>query len=130
MVDVLMVCVGSRGDTQPFVELALALKAAGISSVVAAHPEFEGFVQNAGCCFAPVRSSLPEALHTTEAGKQMRENTGSSSLRFAPAFFMQLFQVRDCCCHRCCCCTAAVTLCSQSQQPLGTSLLLLAAGLV
>ncbi|WIA36661.1 hypothetical protein OEZ86_007945 [Tetradesmus obliquus] len=92
MVDVLMVCVGSRGDTQPFVDLALALQAAGISSVVAAHPEFEGFVQAAGCCFAPVRSSLPEALHTTAAGKQMREETGSAGLKYFPALFNRLFQ--------------------------------------
>ncbi|WIA16464.1 hypothetical protein OEZ85_013148 [Tetradesmus obliquus] len=92
MVDVLMVCVGSRGDTQPFVDLALALKAAGISSVVAAHPEFEGFVQAAGCCFAPVRSSLPEALRTTAAGKQMREESGSAGLKYFPALFNRLFQ--------------------------------------
>lgn len=92
MIDVLIVCVGSRGDVQPFVVLAQALKAAGASCTVAAHPEFEGFVRDAGCQFEVVRHSLPEALLTSDAGKRMREGKGGFAA--VTGFFLPLFKVK------------------------------------
>lgn len=47
-------CYGSRGDLQPFVALALGLKAAGFRVAMLVPADFEGFVQSAGVDCVPI----------------------------------------------------------------------------
>ena len=49
---VAIVTVGTRGDVQPLLALALALKAAGHEAVICANDNFRAWVEAAGISFA------------------------------------------------------------------------------
>ena len=48
--------VGSRGDVQPFLALAVGLKDAGHSVNFAANPEFKDFIESRGIKFDLIRT--------------------------------------------------------------------------
>ena len=54
MARVVAIGIGSRGDVQPILALALALREAGHAPLVAAPPEFAGWADKLGLPFAPV----------------------------------------------------------------------------
>jgi sterol 3beta-glucosyltransferase len=49
-----LIVFGSRGDVQPHMALAVALREAGHEVRYATHREFEGFVRDHGMEFAPL----------------------------------------------------------------------------
>ena len=93
MVDILMLCVGSRGDVQPFACLAKELMKQQLTVVVAAHGEYKKFVESFGCRFAEIRSSLPKALHTSEAGQKLRDGDSKAAFTTGLDFFRPLIKV-------------------------------------
>jgi hypothetical protein len=118
-VDVLILCCGSRGDTEPWALLAGALRAAGLAAAVAAHPEYAGLVDalaNGGAgsaaggaagadagggggagppvVFRPVGGSLPRALVETPEGAALRAAKGLAGLAAARGLMVPLARVR------------------------------------
>ena len=57
---ILLSTIGSRGDVQPILGLAMALKAIGHRPILAAGPNFEAFVQSHGIEFASYGINLRE----------------------------------------------------------------------
>ncbi len=94
---VTLLTIGSRGDVQPYIALALALKAAGHSVLLATHREFEQMARERGLDFAPVSGSPQELLGTADG--QAWLESGSNPLQFvrmlhrlAEAFMADLVQ--------------------------------------
>ena len=109
-IDVLILCCGSRGDTEPWARLAAGLRRRGRSAALAAHPEYEGLVheivaeseasgaaEDGGgtaiglgppVAFRPIRGSLPLALTDSAEGRAMRDAKG---FRAAMAAGLALF---------------------------------------
>ncbi len=54
--------VGSRGDVQPFLALAVGLKRAGHDVVFGANPEFENFIESRGIKFNLIRNNPMDIL--------------------------------------------------------------------
>jgi UDP:flavonoid glycosyltransferase YjiC (YdhE family) len=79
-----MFALGSRGDVQPFVGLALGLRDAGYQVRLATHGVFEDFVREAGLDFAPVEGN-PQAIMQTEEGRAWVESQ-NNPLAFAKGF--------------------------------------------
>lgn len=63
-----VVAVGSRGDVQPYVALALGAAAAGMDVTVATHGSFRALVEGRGLRFAALRAD-PRATMATAAGR-------------------------------------------------------------
>lgn len=59
-----LVTVGTRGDVQPYLHVAAALKARGHEIVFATHREFEPLIAAAGFSFRPMNGGLREILQT------------------------------------------------------------------
>jgi sterol 3beta-glucosyltransferase len=71
-----LIAIGSRGDVQPFVSLALGLKERNHRVSLIAHENFKEFVESFGLEFKPLTGSVEEILHSPEAKKVIQ--TGSS----------------------------------------------------
>jgi vancomycin aglycone glucosyltransferase len=63
---VLLSTIGSRGDVQPLVALAMQLKALGQEARVCAPPDFREWVEGFGVPFVPIG---PEVRSTAKAGR-------------------------------------------------------------
>lgn len=92
-----LITIGSRGDVQPYVALALALKAAGHDVRLATHAEFEPMIRERGLDFAPMSGS-PQVLLGTADGQAWLES-GTNPIQFmrlmrrlADAFIHDLVQ--------------------------------------
>lgn len=59
-----LLTIGSRGDVQPYVALALGLQRAGHLVTVGTHQEFEAFIRQYGLAFAPVAGNPREIVHS------------------------------------------------------------------
>ncbi len=59
-----LIAVGTRGDVQPILALALGLKAAGMDVNFATHGNFESFVTRHGLPFSPLAGNPQELIHT------------------------------------------------------------------
>ena len=59
---IVLVTVGSRGDVQPMVALALALQAAGHRTVLAGPPERAAWARELGCRYTPVGGDVSALL--------------------------------------------------------------------
>ncbi|MBL8518292.1 MAG: glycosyltransferase family 1 protein [Betaproteobacteria bacterium] len=70
---VLLATIGTRGDVQPFLALALGLNAAGHDVTVATCPRFESFITDHGLRFLP----LDEGLLTLLESQRGRELIGN-----------------------------------------------------
>ena len=64
--NILIPCIGSRGDVQPFIALAKGLKRAGHSVTLTSHPVMQGLVESHGVNFAPIG---PDIDLTKEAAR-------------------------------------------------------------
>jgi len=60
---------GSRGDTQPYIALGLALKNAGCMVRLATHENYESFVKGHGLDFFPIRGDVT-TVATGELGRE------------------------------------------------------------
>lgn len=76
--------VGSHGDIQPYIPLALGLQQAGFDITIATHGPYEDFVRGYGLDFSPVVGD-PRAVMSGEGGIQWLE-TGRNPLSFLRRF--------------------------------------------
>lgn len=72
---ILLTSVGSRGDVQPFLALALALRAAGFPVKLATLEGFRGWVEAHGIAFAPIRADIMGMLASEEGREMMHGGT-------------------------------------------------------
>ncbi|HEY4965637.1 MAG TPA: glycosyltransferase [Puia sp.] len=71
-----LVAIGSRGDVQPFISLALGLIDTGHKVTIVAHENFKEFVESYDLQFKPLFGNVEEVLHSPEGKKAL--NSGSS----------------------------------------------------
>jgi UDP:flavonoid glycosyltransferase YjiC (YdhE family) len=103
-VDLLVLCLGSRGDVQPFLNLAVhAASQKGWRVVVACDPQYRALVEQAAAAarlgaanssskgailHAPLGGSFTDAMRDTPAGRALREARSiKTALAAAEAFF-------------------------------------------
>src|ERR1700733_6292168 len=67
-----IVAIGSRGDVQPYVALALGLKDRGHETTTMAHENFKGFVEGHGLHFHPLSGSVEELMQSAEVLKVLK----------------------------------------------------------
>ena len=77
---IVLACVGSRGDVQPYVALGTGLRNAGHQVTIATHMNFESLVASQSLGFELIRGNIHEMLHS-EAGHQWLA-AGSSPIKF------------------------------------------------
>jgi sterol 3beta-glucosyltransferase len=70
-----IVAIGSRGDVQPYVALALGLKMRGHETVICAHENFKDFVEGYGIGFIPVAGHVEAMLQSAEGMKMLRNGS-------------------------------------------------------
>ncbi len=68
-----IVAIGSRGDVQPFIALALGLKKRGHEVTLMAHENFKGFVESYEVPFISMKGNVEEMLQSEEAGNVLRK---------------------------------------------------------
>lgn len=87
-----ILAMGSRGDVQPYVSLAIGLHAAGHRVRVATAPNYESFVLEHGLDFAPMGSDF-RALMDSEATRRVLDKSNPIHfLREQGAAFRQAFE--------------------------------------
>lgn len=69
-----MLTVGTRGDVQPFVALAVELRRRGHEVAVCTAPNFEGFVRSRGVDFLPIRADFLQFTQSEEGKKMLGGN--------------------------------------------------------
>ncbi len=74
-----IITTGSRGDVQPFIALALALKEKGHDATIVASENFKGFVEGFGLPFLPVTGNTEQLINSPEALKLLE---GGSLFKF------------------------------------------------
>jgi sterol 3beta-glucosyltransferase len=67
-----IVAIGSRGDVQPYVVLALGLMERGHSTTIMAHENFKDFVEGYGISFHPLNGSVEELMQSAEVKKVLK----------------------------------------------------------
>ena len=72
-----LLTLGSRGDIQPYIPLALGLQASGHAVRVATHIPYEAFVRGFGLDYAPI-SGDPMAMMSQGTGLSWIEIRSSS----------------------------------------------------
>lgn len=73
---VLLITVGTRGDVQPFIALALGLQSAGHDVALCTCPKFEGFVTSYGVDFLPLDEGLLDLLESPAGRRIVGDLTG------------------------------------------------------
>ena len=63
-----LLTAGTRGDTEPYVALGVALKNAGFTVRVAAFENFEDFVKSYGLHYYPLNADISQIATSSEAG--------------------------------------------------------------
>ena len=56
--------IGTRGDVQPYIALAMGLNRTGDQTVIASHPCMRGLVESYGLSFAPIGPDIDIARET------------------------------------------------------------------
>ncbi|MEE3717916.1 glycosyltransferase [Tumidithrix elongata RA019] len=67
-----MLAAGTRGDTQPYIALGLALKAAGYTVRIAASETFQSFVEGFGLEFYPLQGDVSKVSTDSHLKKAMQ----------------------------------------------------------
>jgi len=70
-----IVAIGSRGDVQPYIALALGLKDRGHQVTILAYQNFKDFVESYGVQFAPLSGNIEQLLHTEEVQKMLKSGS-------------------------------------------------------
>ncbi len=68
--------LGTRGDIQPYLALALGLKAEGHEILIAAPTQFEAFIGTRGIGFAPLPGEYLDLMESEEAKMAMSGGGG------------------------------------------------------
>ncbi len=69
-----LLTAGTRGDVEPFIALALALRAKGAPVLIAAPPELRELVESFGVPFRPIRADYLSAISTIKGRAATRGN--------------------------------------------------------
>ncbi len=77
-----IIAIGSRGDVQPFVALALGLLDHGHHVTLMAHENFKGFVEDYGIEFHPLPGNVEEMLYTPHARRVLLSHNILAFMRF------------------------------------------------
>ena len=77
-----IIAIGSRGDVQPFVALALGLLDHGHQVTLLAHENFKTFVEGFGINFHPLPGSIEEMLYSPQGKKVLRSGNMITFMRF------------------------------------------------
>jgi sterol 3beta-glucosyltransferase len=77
-----IVAIGSRGDVQPYIALALGLMNRGHTVTVLAHENFKEFVEGYGVGFWPLSGSVEKILQSEEGLKVLRSGRILSFVRY------------------------------------------------
>ncbi len=88
--------IGTRGDVQPYLALAVALRSRGYSVVFGATEEFESLITSYGVEFHSLGPSIAEFLHQSRFEKAMSQ----SLLINGPALLRQGQRILDTAAHR------------------------------
>ena len=75
--------IGSRGDVQPFIALAIGLKNQGYQVTLATHENFRAFVTSYGIDFHGLHGDTEGLLHTEQGKNIVRTGNMSQFLRYA-----------------------------------------------
>lgn len=94
--NVLVLTYGTRGDVQPYVALALGLRAAGHDVTLAAPARFRGFVESHGLAFGPLSDEMLDLLATPE-GRALLERCDTPARIAAklPDIFARIGPMQD-----------------------------------
>ena len=84
-----IIAVGSRGDVQPFVGLALGLIGRGHRVTVMAHENFKGFVEGYGLAFHPLPGNIEDMLYTPEGQRVLKNGSMLVFMRFVQKIVAQ-----------------------------------------
>jgi UDP:flavonoid glycosyltransferase YjiC (YdhE family) len=74
--------IGSRGDVQPYVALALGLMEAGHRATVMAHQNFKDFVEGYGVEYYPLFGNTEKLLYSEEGRKILQSGDAITLLRY------------------------------------------------
>lgn len=77
-----IIAVGSRGDVQPFVALALGLLDRGHEVTLLAHENFQCFVEGYGIPFHPLPGSVEAMLYTPQGLSLLKKGNMLTFMRF------------------------------------------------
>ncbi|HEY4936279.1 MAG TPA: glycosyltransferase, partial [Puia sp.] len=77
-----IVAIGSRGDVQPYIALALGLKERGEEVTLMAHQNFKTLVEGFGLSFIPISGDVEAMLHTAEGMKMVRSGSLAAFTRY------------------------------------------------
>jgi sterol 3beta-glucosyltransferase len=77
-----IIAIGSRGDVQPFVALALGLLDRGHEVTLLAHENFKTFVEGFGIRFHPLPGSVEAMLYTPRGLKLLQQDNMLAFMRF------------------------------------------------
>ena len=69
---IIILTTGSRGDTQPYIALGLALKKAGQDVRIAAFENYESFVKDYGLAYFPIKGDVSKVAASLGAQKAMQ----------------------------------------------------------
>jgi sterol 3beta-glucosyltransferase len=88
---ILLITIGTHGDVQPFVALALGLKSAGHQVMICTCPRFQNFVESFDVEFAPLEQGLVDLLDSA-IGRSLFQNLRSvfGVLRTIPQVIAQV----------------------------------------
>lgn len=91
---ILLSSIGSRGDVQPILALALELQALGHRALICAAPNFQTWVESFGVDFTPIGPDLEQWTRASvTAPKLMPEPTLEQRRQFATPFVADQFRV-------------------------------------
>jgi sterol 3beta-glucosyltransferase len=68
-----VIAIGSRGDVQPYIALALGLMERGHEATILAHENFKQFVEGFGVAFVPLKGNVEEMLQSDEGLRMLRK---------------------------------------------------------
>jgi sterol 3beta-glucosyltransferase len=77
-----IVAIGSRGDVQPYIALALSLKDRGHGTTILAHENFKEFVEGYGIRFVAVKGHVENMLRSPEGMVVVRDGSLSAFTRY------------------------------------------------
>ncbi len=77
-----IVAIGSRGDVQPYIALAMGLQERGHRTTVMAHENFKEFVEGYGVEFLSLEGNVEDMLHSDEAQRVLRSGHIVAFARF------------------------------------------------
>jgi sterol 3beta-glucosyltransferase len=73
--------LGTRGDVQPYIALALALQHEGYIPTIAAPLNFESLIRGCGVAYAPIRMDTEEGLRSREGRAWLASGNTRAFLR-------------------------------------------------